>query len=73
MRYVCALLCLWSNLALVEETSDPFGTEAVLPLKPCAVFLGCKSCSPLLMPNNATSISPPAICPACVAAYAGAC
>ncbi len=34
MRYVCALLCLWSNLALAEESSDPFGTEAMLPLKP---------------------------------------
>jgi len=39
MHYVCALLCLWSSLALAKETSDPFGTEAVLPLKP-ALRLG---------------------------------
>lgn len=39
MRYVCALLCLWSSLALAEETSDPFGTEEALPLKP-ALRLG---------------------------------
>ena len=34
MRYVCALLCLWSGLLLAGETSDPFDTEAMLPLKP---------------------------------------
>ena len=39
IRYVCALLCLWSSLALAKETSDPFGTEAALPLKP-ALRLG---------------------------------
>ncbi len=32
--YACALLCLWSNLALAETTLDPFNTEAMLPLKP---------------------------------------
>ena len=37
-RYVCALLCLCS-LALAAEASDPFGTEAALPLKP-ALRLG---------------------------------
>jgi len=36
---VCALLCLWSSLALAEGTSDPFDTEAMLPLKP-ALRLG---------------------------------
>lgn len=29
-----ALLCLCSGLAMAEETADPFGTEAMLPLKP---------------------------------------
>ena len=33
-RCVCALLCLWSGLLLAGETSDPFDTEAMLPLKP---------------------------------------
>jgi TolC family type I secretion outer membrane protein len=36
---ICALLCLWSSLALAETTLDPFGTEAALPLKP-ALRLG---------------------------------
>lgn len=36
---ICTLLCPWSGLALAEETSDPFGTEAALPLKP-ALRLG---------------------------------
>ena len=31
---VCALFCLGSDSALAEETSDPFGTEAMLPPKP---------------------------------------
>ncbi|HEU0283059.1 MAG TPA: TolC family protein [Gallionella sp.] len=39
MRYVCALSCLWSGLALAETTLDPFNTEAMLPLKP-ALRLG---------------------------------
>jgi len=40
MRFIlCAQICLWSSLALTEETSDPFGTEAALPLKP-ALRLG---------------------------------
>jgi len=39
MRYICVLLGLWGGLALAEETSDPFGTEAALPLKP-ALHLG---------------------------------
>ena len=39
MRYICVLLGLWGGLALAEETSDPFGTEAALPLKP-ALRLG---------------------------------
>ena len=34
LRYACALLCLWSGLALAETTLDPFGTEEMLPLKP---------------------------------------
>ncbi|MFZ3017642.1 MAG: TolC family protein [Gallionella sp.] len=33
------LLCLWSGIAASAETSDPFGTEAALPLKP-ALRLG---------------------------------
>ena len=36
---ICALLYLWSGLALAETTLDPFGTEAALPLKP-ALRLG---------------------------------
>jgi len=36
---LCALLCLWSSLALSEETSDPFDTQKRLPLKP-ALRLG---------------------------------
>ena len=28
------LLCLWSSFVLASETSDPFGTDAMLPLKP---------------------------------------
>ncbi|MBI1886840.1 MAG: TolC family protein [Nitrosomonadales bacterium] len=36
---LCALLCLWSSLALSEETSDPFDTQQMLPLKP-ALRLG---------------------------------
>ena len=39
IRYVCVLLCLWNSLALAEGTSDPFDTEAMLPLKP-ALRLG---------------------------------
>ncbi len=39
MRYVCALLCFWSGLAIAEGTVDPFNTEALLPLKP-ALRLG---------------------------------
>ena len=31
---ICALFCLCSGSALAEETSDPFGTEAMLPPKP---------------------------------------
>ena len=30
----CTLFCLWSGLLAAAETSDPFGTEAMLPLKP---------------------------------------
>src|SRR3989338_7897324 len=30
----CPLFCLWSGLLAAAETSDPFGTEAMLPLKP---------------------------------------
>ena len=40
MRFILsAQICLWSSLALTEEISDPFGTEAALPLKP-ALRLG---------------------------------
>ncbi|MDP4030207.1 MAG: TolC family protein [Gallionella sp.] len=39
IRYLCALLCFWSGLASAEETSDPFGTEKALSLKP-ALRLG---------------------------------
>jgi outer membrane protein len=28
------LLCLWSSLVFASEMSDPFGTEAMMPLKP---------------------------------------
>ncbi len=31
---ICALFCLCSNPALAEETSDQFGTEAMLPPRP---------------------------------------
>jgi TolC family type I secretion outer membrane protein len=37
--YLCVLLCFWSSLASAEETSDPFGTEKALSLKP-ALRLG---------------------------------
>ena len=40
MHYFCALLCLWSNLALAENTLDPFHTEAMLPLKPALRVAG---------------------------------
>src|SRR4030065_2080596 len=30
----CALLCLWGGLAMAEGVSDPFDTEAALPLTP---------------------------------------
>ncbi len=33
------LLCLWSGLTVAEETSDPYSTAAMLPLKP-ALRLG---------------------------------
>ncbi len=36
---ICAPLCLCSGLTLAGETSDPFGTAAMLPLKP-ALRLG---------------------------------
>ena len=39
IRYFCVLLCFWSSLASAEETSDPFGTEKALSLKP-ALRLG---------------------------------
>jgi len=32
--FFCILLCLWSGLLIAGETSDPFDTEAMLPLKP---------------------------------------
>lgn len=34
IRFVCVLSCIWCGLALAEETSDPFNTEAMLPPKP---------------------------------------
>src|SRR3989338_1683841 len=40
MRFILsAQICLWSSMALTEEISDPFGTEAALPFKP-ALRLG---------------------------------
>src|SRR3989338_6861018 len=39
IRHICVLLCFWSSLASAEETSDPFGTEKSLSLKP-ALRLG---------------------------------
>ncbi len=31
---ICFLLSLWNSLAFASEMSDPFGTEAMVPLKP---------------------------------------
>ena len=31
---ICILLSLWNSLAFASEMSDPFGTEAMAPLKP---------------------------------------
>lgn len=31
---ICILLSLWNSLAFASEMSDPFGTEAMVPLKP---------------------------------------
>lgn len=57
MRYVCALFCLLSSLALAEETSDPFNTEAILPLKP-ALRLGGAVGDPCaeVMPDGALNL-----------------
>jgi len=59
MRYVCALSCLWSSLALAETTLDPFNTEAMLPLKP-ALRLGGAVGDPCAdaMPNRALNRVP---------------
>lgn len=52
-----ALLCLWSCLAIAEETADPFGTEAMLPLKP-ALRLGGSIGDPcaIAVPNRALNV-----------------
>lgn len=52
-----ALLCLWSSLALPQETSDPFGTETALPLKP-ALRLGGAVGDPCMAaaPDNALGL-----------------
>jgi len=57
IHYVCALFCLWSNLALAENTLDPFNTEAMLPLKP-ALRLGGAVGDPCAeaMPNGALNL-----------------
>lgn len=53
----CALLCLWSSPALSEETSDPFDTQQMLPLKP-ALRLGAAIGDPCAeaMPTGALSL-----------------
>ncbi len=54
---VCVLLCLWSSLALSGETSDPFDTETILPLKP-ALRLGAAIGNPCAeaMPTGALDL-----------------
>src|SRR3990167_1423194 len=54
---LCALLCLWSSLALSEETSDPFDTQKRLPLKP-ALRLGGAIGDPCanVMPTGALNL-----------------
>ena len=54
---LCALLCLWSSLALSEETSDPFDTQKMLPLKP-ALRLGAAIGDPCAeaMPTGALNL-----------------
>ena len=59
MRIIfCTLLCLWSSLLAAGETSDPFGTEAMLPLKP-ALRLGNAVGDPCTgaIPNRALNLS----------------
>ena len=57
MRYVCATLCLWNGLAIAEVISDPFNTEALLPLKP-ALRLGGAVGDPcaVAMPTEALNL-----------------
>jgi TolC family type I secretion outer membrane protein len=58
LRYTfCALLYFWSGFAVAEETSDPFNTEAMLPLKPAlrvdgAVGDPCADPMPKAVPNQ---------------------
>jgi len=53
----CLLLCLWSGIATSAEASDPFGTEAALPLKP-ALRLGGAVGDPCVdaMPQGALNL-----------------
>lgn len=49
MRFsFCTLLCLLNSLAFAGETSDPFNTEAMLPLKPALRINGVSGdpCAP---------------------------
>jgi TolC family type I secretion outer membrane protein len=57
IRYFCVLLCFWSSLASAEETSDPFGTEKALSLKP-ALRLGGAVGDPCaaVMPDGALNL-----------------
>ncbi|OGS80587.1 MAG: hypothetical protein A2Z94_07750 [Gallionellales bacterium GWA2_55_18] len=56
-RLVCALLCLHTGLAVAGETSDPFGTEALLPPKPALRLSGAigDPCAQA-MPNGALNL-----------------
>ncbi|MDO8812153.1 MAG: TolC family protein [Gallionella sp.] len=53
-QLVCALLCLHTGLTVAGETSDPFGTEALLPPKPALRLSGAigDPCAQA-MPNGA--------------------
>ncbi|MDO8465268.1 MAG: TolC family protein [Gallionella sp.] len=54
---ICALLCLCSGLVIAGETSDPFGTEALVPVKPALRSSGAVGdpCAEA-MPNGALNL-----------------
>ena len=59
---ICTLICLWSSFAFAGETSDPFGTDALLPPKPAlrpASNMGVAMGDPCAeaMPNRALNLT----------------